>query len=501
MARNITPRDKDYSAWYQDVIAAAELAENSDVRGCMVIRPTGYAIWENIQSDLDRRFKETGHVNAYFPMFIPKSFLAREAAHVEGFAMECAVVTHYGLKAVKDGDHADVIVDENKVLEEALIIRPTSETIINATFAKWVQSWRDLPLLINQWANVCRWEMRTRLFLRTAEFLWQEGHTAHATADEAEAEARKMLDVYADFMREKMAMPVIRGKKTDSEKFAGAVHTYTVEAMMQNKWALQAGTSHNLGQNFAKAFGIQFQSKDGGLEHAWQTSWGVSTRLVGGLIMTHSDDDGLILPPELATTKVVIVPIWKNDAEMAKAREFTDKIVADLKHLGVKVDDRDEMRPGAKFFHWEQRGIPLRLEVGPKDIEKNQVLAVRRFDRQKRGISIDNLRAEIEAELTAIQTAMLQKALDFRAANTHVIDDYAEFQRRVNDEGGFYLCHWDGTAETEAKIKADTKATIRCLPFENELAGIPAAVDAEKPGKCMVSGNPSAHRVVLSRAY
>lgn len=486
----ITKRADDYSAWYGDVIEAAELAEHSDVRGCMVIRPNGYALWEAIQRDLDARFKATGVQNAYFPLFIPKSFLAKEASHVEGFAMECAVVTHYGLKAVRDGDHVDVVVDTSKPLEEPLIIRPTSETIINATFAKWVQSWRDLPLRINQWANVCRWEMRTRLFLRTAEFLWQEGHTAHATNEEAEAEAREKLDIYRDFMEGTLALPVIQGRKTDSERFAGADITYTVEAMMQNKWALQAGTSHNLGQNFSRAFGIKFQNKQGELAHAWQTSWGASTRLIGALIMAHSDDDGLVLPPKMAATKVVIVPIWKSDKEQAAVREFVNKLKADLAHLGVKVDDRDEMRPGEKFYHWERRGIPIRLEVGPKDMEKQAAMMVRRLDRVKRSVPVANLRAEIEKELDSLQKDMFSKALKFRQDNTFVCDDYTDFKKKI-ENGGFFLCHWDGTRETEAKIKEDTKATIRCLPLGAK----------DEAGKCMVTGKPSARRVIVARAY
>ncbi|MGE0433787.1 MAG: proline--tRNA ligase [Planctomycetota bacterium] len=489
MARNITPRAEDYSKWYGDIITAADMAEHSDVRGCMIIKPTGYAIWELMQADLDRRFKETGHVNAYFPMFIPKSYLAKEASHVEGFAMECAIVTHYGLKAVRNGDKVDVIVDPDKVLEEPLIVRPTSETIINAAYAKWVQSYRDLPILINQWANVCRWEMRTRLFLRTAEFLWQEGHTAHATHEEAEEEALKMLGVYSDFMHECMAVPVIRGKKSDSERFAGALHTYCVEAMMQNGWALQAGTSHHLGQNFARAFGTQFQNKDGQLEHVHQTSWGVSTRMIGALIMAHADDDGMVIPPRLAFNKVVIVPIWKKDDEKAAVLEFCDKLHAELKHLGCKIDDRD-IKPAQKFFHWEQRGVPMRLEVGPKDLAKNSVFATRRFDKEKKSISADGIRAAIEAELDGIQAAMLAKATTAREANTYVCDSYDEFKERV-EGGGFYLCHWDGTRETEAKVKEDTKATIRCIPFDAK----------EEAGKCMVSGKPSSRRVIYARAF
>ncbi len=493
MARNITPRAKDYSRWYTDVIAAAELADYSDVRGCMVIRPTGYAIWEKMQADLDRRFKETGHVNAYFPMYIPISFFAKEAEHVEGFAMECAVVTYYGLYTRKDENgKVEVLVDKNKELEEPLIVRPTSETIINSMYAKWVQSWRDLPILINQWANISRWEMRTRLFLRTSEFLWQEGHTAHATPEEAEEEALKMLGVYKDFMYELLAIPVYAGPKSESEKFPGANTTYTVEGIMQDGKALQMGTSHNLGQNFAKAFGIQFLDKNGKLQYAYQTSWGVSTRLIGAVIMAHSDDEGLVLPPKLAEPQVVIVPIWKSDTNKKEIIEYADEIFEALKKakISVKVDDRDEERPAQKFFFWEQKGVPIRVEVGPKDLQNKQAVLKRRLDRAKIIVSKDDVAAKIEEQLESLQKEMLEKALKFRDEHTIRVDNYDDFKQAL-EAGNCVLAHWDGTAETEAKIKEETKATIRCLPFD----------EPDEEGKDLLTGKPSKKRVLFARAY
>ncbi|MEM1055438.1 MAG: proline--tRNA ligase [Bacteroidota bacterium] len=494
MAERITPRDQDYAQWYQDIVRAAKLAETSPVRGSMVLPPNGYELWENMQRGLDGMFKATGHRNAYFPLFIPKSFLAKEAEHVEGFAKECAVVTHYRLKE-EDGD---LVVDPAAELEEPLVVRPTSETIIWDTYSKWIQSWRDLPILINQWANVVRWEMRTRLFLRTAEFLWQEGHTAHATEAEAVAETRQMLDVYATFAEEWMAMPVVKGVKTASERFPGAVDTYCIEALMQDGKALQAGTSHFLGQNFAKAFDCTFQNKDNEPEYVWATSWGVSTRLIGALIMTHSDDQGLVLPPRLAPTQVAIVPILKkngdNEAVLGAAREMRDVLM----NAGVRVilDDRDQYRPGWKFAQYEVEGVPVRLAIGPRDVKNGSVEMARRDTGEKQSVQRDAIAETVRETLDAIQTDLFQVALDRRAENTHVVDSYDRL-KEVVEAGGFALAHWDGTAETEARVKEETKATIRCLPFPGQFPG----VDTEEAGTDPVSGAPAASRVVYAKAY
>lgn len=490
MAKNITPRSTDYSRWYQDIIREAKLAEHAPVRGCMVIRPTGYALWENMQRVLDQMFKDTGHENAYFPLFIPKSFLSREASHVEGFAKECAVVTHSRLIA-KDGG---VDVDPDSKLEEELIVRPTSETIIWDTYRGWIQSYRDLPILINQWANVVRWEMRTRLFLRTMEFLWQEGHTAHATREEAVAESERMLEVYRVFAEEYMAMPVHTGVKTASERFAGAVDTYCIEAMMQDGKALQAGTSHFLGQNFAKAFDVKFQDNQSQLDYVWATSWGVSTRLIGGLIMTHSDDDGLVLPPRLAPTQVVIVPIWKNDEEKALVTEYATGILNQLKLAGIRVkfDDREQYKPGWKFAQYEVEGVPLRIAVGPRDAQNGMTELARRDTRSKELVSRDELLQTVNSLLEVIQTTLFETAKARRDALTSVADSYDEFKHILDDKGGFIYAHWDGTPETEAKIKEETKATIRCVPFNNPHS---------EPGTCMISGKPSQQRVLFARSY
>jgi prolyl-tRNA synthetase len=490
MAKELTPRSESYSQWYNDLVVKADLAENSAVRGCMVIKPYGYAIWEKMQAELDRMFKETGHVNAYFPLFIPKSFLSREADHVEGFAKECAVVTHYRLKNSPDGK--GVVVDPEAKLEEELIVRPTSETIIWNTYKNWIQSYRDLPILCNQWANVVRWEMRTRLFLRTAEFLWQEGHTAHETYEEAETETRKMLDVYAGFAENFMAMPVIKGVKSASERFAGAVDTYTIEALMQDGKALQSGTSHFLGQNFAKAFDVTFQTRDGKLDYVWASSWGVSTRLMGALIMSHSDDNGLVLPPKLAPFQVVIVPIFKGAEQLAQISAKVDEIIARLKSLGisVKYDNLDTKKPGWKFAEYELKGVPVRLAMGGRDLENNTVEVARRDTLTKETVSIDNVDTYIKNLLDDIQANIFQKAFDYRKENTVTVNSYEEFKEKIED-GGFILAHWDGTPETEAKIKEETKATIRCIPFEGD----------KTPGKCMVTGKPSAQRVLFARAY
>jgi prolyl-tRNA synthetase len=489
----ITPRAKDFSKWYQDVIRNGDLAEPAEVvKGCMVIKPHGYAIWEKIQQELDKRFKATGHKNAYFPLLIPLSFLAKEAAHVEGFAMECAVVTHTGLRAAGEGK-----IEVKNPLEEPYVIRPTSETIIGHYFAKWIQSHRDLPLLINQWANVMRWEMRTRMFLRTTEFLWQEGHTAHATHAEALEEVHRMLEVYADFAENVMAMPVVRGEKSQSERFAGALSTFSIEAMMQDGKALQAGTSHDLGQNFGKAFDVQFQNKEGAREYVWQTSWGVSTRLVGGLIMTHSDDAGLVLPPKLAPIHAAIIPIFKNDAEKTKVLEAAERLRREIADSGCEVvlDARDELRPGAKHFEWEQKGVPLRFELGPRDLEGGNCVMKRRDKdaKDKKVLPLDAVGAVILRELEDIQGCLYERAKGFRDAHTVKADSYEQFKEllEVNGVGNFVLAHWDGTPETEAKIKEETKATIRALPLRGE----------SEPGKCMVSGKPSARRVVFARAY
>lgn len=495
MADAITRRADDYSQWYLDIVKHAKLADYSPVRGCMIIRPNGYALWENMQRELDRMFKETGHENAYFPLFIPQSFLAREAEHVEGFAKECAVVTHSRLMLTDDGR---LVVDPASQLEENLIVRPTSETIIWDTYSRWIQSWRDLPILINQWANVVRWEMRTRLFLRTMEFLWQEGHTAHATREEAEAETRQMLDVYATFAEDFMAMPVLRGVKSASERFAGAVDTYCIEALMQDGKALQAGTSHFLGQNFAKAFNCQFQNRDNELEYVWATSWGVSTRLVGGLIMTHSDDQGLVLPPRLAPVQVVIIPIFRKDDERAAVLEAAERLEAELRRAGLRVKlDASDQRPGWKFNEYEVQGVPVRLAIGPRDVAQGQVELARRDTRTKESVPQQGLAARVRDTLEAIQQHLYDRALAFRRDMTTAVDSYDAFKEVLDDKGGFVLAHWDGTAETEARIKEETKATIRCIP----LPDVAAALGADEPGVDPVSGAPSQGRVVFARAY
>ena len=488
--KELTPRGVNYSQWYQDLVIKADLAENSAVRGCMVIKPYGYAIWEKMQRILDDMFKETGHVNAYFPLLIPKSFLSREAEHVEGFAKECAVVTHYRLKTNHDG--TGVVVDPEAKLEEELIIRPTSETIIWNTYRNWIQSYRDLPILCNQWANVMRWEMRTRLFLRTAEFLWQEGHTAHATREEAEIEARKMQQVYANFAENYMAMPVIKGVKSESERFAGALDTYTIEAMMQDGKALQAGTSHFLGQNFGKAFDVTFIDKNGKSDYAWATSWGVSTRLIGALIMSHSDDNGLVLPPHLAPIQVVIVPIYRSNEQLAQISEKVEGIVARLKALGVSVkyDDADNRKPGWKFAEYELKGVPVRLAMGGRDLENGTIEVMRRDTLEKETRSCEGIEAYVKNLLEEIQANIFQKALKHREERTIRVDTYDEFKEKI-EQGYFIMAHWDGTPETEERIKNETKATIRCLPLEGDMT----------PGKCMVTGKPSARRVLFARAY
>ena len=488
--KNLTKRSESYSAWYNELVVKADLAEQSAVRGCMVIKPYGYAIWEKMQSILDSMFKATGHQNAYFPLLIPKSFLCREAEHVEGFAKECAVVTHYRLKNDPDGN--GVVVDPEARLEEELIVRPTSETIIWNTYKNWINSYRDLPILCNQWANVMRWEMRTRMFLRTAEFLWQEGHTAHATKEEAEEEVVKMINVYADFAENYMAMPVIQGVKSANERFAGALDTYTIEAMMQDGKALQSGTSHFLGQNFAKAFDVKFINKNNELEYVWATSWGVSTRLMGALIMTHSDDNGLVLPPKLAPIQVVIIPIYKNDEQLQLINSKVNPIVEELRRRGisVKYDDADNKRPGFKFADYELKGVPVRLAIGARDLENGTVEVMRRDTLEKETISIDNIEDKIANLLDDIQANIFKKAYDYREAHTTIVDTYEEFKEKI-EEGGFILAHWDGTIETEEKIKEETKATIRCIPLEGD----------KTPGKCMVTGRPSAQRVIFARAY
>ncbi len=488
--KELTKRSENYSQWYNDLVVKADLAEQSPVRGCMVIKPYGYAIWEKMQRILDDKFKETGHHNAYFPLLIPKSYLSREAEHVEGFAKECAIVTHYRLKNSPDG--SGVVVDPEAKLEEELIIRPTSETIIWSTYKNWIQSYRDLPILCNQWANVMRWEMRTRLFLRTAEFLWQEGHTAHATREEAEAEAVKMLHVYADFAEKVMAVPVITGVKTANERFAGAIDTYTIEAMMQDGKALQSGTSHFLGQNFAKAFDVQFIDKNNKLDYVWATSWGVSTRLMGALIMCHSDDNGLVLPPALAPTQVVIVPIYKSQEQLAEIDAKVAPLVDKLKSMGisVKYDNSDNKRPGFKFADYELKGIPVRLVMGGRDLENNTVEVMRRDTLEKETMSFDGIEEHVAQLLKDIQSNIYDKALKFREAHTITVDTYDEFKERIED-GVFILAHWDGTSETEEKIKEETKATIRCIPLHGD----------KTPGKCMVTGKPSAQRVLFARSY
>ena len=487
--KNLTKRSEDYSKWYNELVVKAELAEQADVRGCMVIRPYGYAIWEKMQRVLDDMFKETGVQNAYFPLLIPKSFLSKEAEHVEGFAKECAVVTHYRLKT--NETHDGVVVDPAAKLEEELIIRPTSETIIWNTYKNWIKSYRDLRILCNQWCNVMRWEMRTRLFLRTSEFLWQEGHTAHATRKEAEDRAKQMLKVYAKFAEDYMAVPVIQGVKSETERFAGALDTYTIEAMMQDGKALQSGTSHFLGQNFGKAFDVQFLNKDNKVEYAWATSWGVSTRLMGALIMTHSDDNGLVLPPKLAPLQVVIIPIGKGD-QMAMLDEKAEAIVKNLKAMGisVKYDNADNKRPGFKFADYELKGVPVRLVLGARDLEKGLVEVMRRDTLEKENVSVEGIEEHIKNLLDDIQANIYKKAIDYRDAHIYECDNYDEFKERIKD-GGFFLCHWDGTEETEARIKEDTQATIRCVPFMFE----------QTEGVDMVSGKPAKQRVLIARAY
>lgn len=490
MGKNLTSRAEDYSKWYNELVIKADLAENSGVRGSMVIKPYGFSIWEMMQKELDQMFKETGHRNAYFPLFIPKSYFSKEASHVDGFAKECAVVTHYRLKTAEDGS---IVVDEKAKLEEELIVRPTSETIIWDTYRKWIQSYRDLPILINQWANVVRWEMRTRLFLRTAEFLWQEGHTAHATEKEAIAEAEQMMHVYADFAENFMGVPVIKGTKSANERFAGALETYCIEAMMQDGKALQAGTSHFLGQNFAKAFDVKFSDKDGSLNHVWATSWGVSTRLMGALIMTHSDDNGLVLPPRLAPDQVVIVPIYRNEQEydqtVSKGKELVD--VLRRKGIRVTLDSRDTYKPGWKFNEYELKGVPVRIGLGPKDLENKTYEIARRDTLSKELVPEDRAVQHIESLLIDIQDNLYQKALDMRTSLTNEAEDYDSFKELLEDKGGFVLAHWDGTPETEERIKNETKATIRCIPLSGP----------QTPGKCILTGRDSARKVVFARAY
>ncbi len=490
MAKGLPKRTENYSEWYNEIVKRADLAENSSVRGCMVIKPYGFAIWEKMQRALDDMFKETGHVNAYFPLFVPKSFLEKEEEHAEGFAKECAVVTHYRLKANPDGK--GLVVDPNAKLEEELIVRPTSETVIWNTYKGWIQSWRDLPILVNQWCNVVRWEMRTRLFLRTAEFLWQEGHTAHATREEAVEETERMLGVYARFAEEWMALPVIQGTKTASERFAGAEDTLCIEAMMQDGKALQSGTSHFLGQNFAKSFDVKFVNKENQLEYAWATSWGVSTRMMGALVMAHSDDHGLVLPPKLAPIQVVIVPIYKTPEELAVISETVDPIVKELKAAGVivKYDDADNQRSGWKFAEYELRGVPVRLGLGSRDLENGTIEVARRDNLTKESVAIEGVVEHVKVLLDEIQANLFDRALKFREENTHIIDTWEDFKTQI-ERGGFIMSHWDGTAETEEKIKEETKATIRCIPFNS----------ITEMGKCVYSGKDSARRVVFARAY
>jgi len=492
MAKDFSTRAEDYSKWYNDIVAKADLAEHSAVRGCMVIKPHGFAIWEKMQAALDKMFKDTGHVNAYFPLFVPKSFLEKEEGHAEGFAKECAVVTHYRLKADPE-QKGKLIVDQDAELEEELIIRPTSEAVIWNTYKGWIQSYRDLPLLVNQWANVVRWEMRTRLFLRTAEFLWQEGHTAHATAEEAVAETEKMLNVYAEFAEKYMALPVIKGVKTANERFAGALETYCIEALMQDGKALQAGTSHFLGQNFAKAFDVKFTSKEGKLDYVWATSWGVSTRLIGALIMAHSDDNGLVLPPKLAPVQVVIVPIYKGEEELGRISEkaLQIKTALEQKGISVKYDDRDTQRPGWKFAEYEMKGIPVRIAIGPKDLANGTVEVARRDTLEKESLKMIDLDTKVHHLLDNIQNNLYQKALTFRDENIHRVDSYDEFKKVLEDKGGFILAHWDGSSATEERIKEETKATIRCIPLDMK----------KESGTCMVTGKPSLQRVLFAKAY
>ena len=488
MSKKITSRSEDYSQWYNDIVQHAELAENSGVRGCMVIKPYGYAIWEKMQAELDRKFKATGHVNAYFPLFIPKSYFSKEADHVDGFAKECAVVTHYRLKNSDKG----IVVDDDAKLEEELIVRPTSETIIWDTYRKWIQSYRDLPLLINQWANVVRWEMRTRLFLRTAEFLWQEGHTAHATKNEALEETEKIINLYSDFAQDFMAMPVTIGAKSETERFAGALETYTIEALMQDGKALQAGTSHFLGQNFAKAFDVKFATKEGKQDYVWATSWGVSTRLMGALIMTHSDDKGLVLPPKLAPFQVVIVPIYKSEEELTIISEKVDLVKNNLegKGISVKFDDRKTHKPGWKFAEYELKGVPVRLAMGMRDIENNTIEVARRDTLEKQTYNIENIEDIVYNLLEEIQSNLFLKANNFRKENTYTAESYDEFKQLI-EKGGFVYAHWDGTSESEEKIKNETKATIRCIPL----------VSDKEEGLCIISQKKSAQKVLFAKAY
>ena len=490
MAKNLTKRSEDYSKWYNDLVINADLAENSGVRGCMVIKPYGYSIWEKMQAELDRMFKETGHQNAYFPLFIPKSYFSKEASHVDGFAKECAVVTHYRLK--EDGA-GGVMVDPDAKLEEELIVRPTSETIIWDTYRKWIQSYRDLPLLVNQWANVVRWEMRTRLFLRTAEFLWQEGHTAHATKKEAIEETEQMVNIYADFVEEFMAVPVIKGFKTASERFAGAEETYCIEALMQDGKALQAGTSHFLGQNFAKAFDVKFTAKDGKQDFVWATSWGVSTRLMGALIMTHSDDHGLVLPPKLAPNQVVIVPIYRSEEQFDLVSDVAKEVMKELRAKGIRVkfDNRDTHKPGWKFNEYELKGVPVRLAIGPRDVENGTLELARRDTLTKETISRKEVVTTVVELMDEIQNNLYNKAVDYRSKNTTEVNSYDEFKEVLNSKGGFILAHWDGTSGTEEKIKNETKATIRCIPLDAK----------EELGSCMVTGKPSIKKVLFAKAY
>lgn len=492
MAKQITPRSENYSQWYNDLVVKADLAEQSAVRGCMVIKPYGYAIWEKMQAALDAAFKKTGVKNAYFPLFIPKSFFSREAEHVAGFAKECAVVTHHRL--MNDPDGTGVVVDPDAKLEEELIVRPTSETIIWSTYKNWIKSWRDLPILCNQWCNVVRWEMRTRPFLRTTEFLWQEGHTAHSSAEEAQAKTEQMVGVYADFARNVMAMPVIVGHKSPNERFAGALDTLTIEAMMQDGKALQAGTSHFLGQNFAKSFDVQYADKDGSLQYVWATSWGVSTRLMGALIMAHGDDNGLVLPPSLAPIQVVMVPIYKTDEERSRVLEQFESIKKELEAKGhsVEIDDRDTLRPGFKFAEWELKGVPVRIAMGARDLENGSIEVARRDTLEKATLPIEGIAEHVDSLLDDIQKGIYEKALSFRDANIRKCDSWEEFKQEIT-KGGFLLCHWDGTAETEQKIKDETKATIRCIPADSCVC--------EEEGVDIYSGKPSHRRVVFAIAY
>ncbi len=491
MAKNFTSRATDFSKWYNELVIKADLAQNSDVRGCMIIKPYGYSIWECLQQELDRKFKETGHLNAYFPLLVPKSYLSKEAKHIEGFAKECAVVTHYRLKTNESGD--GVVVDSDAKLEEELIIRPTSETIIWNTFKGWIESYRDLPLLINQWANVMRWEMRTRMFLRTSEFLWQEGHTAHATEIEAVNETRTMLNVYADFLENYMAIPVIKGVKTENERFPGALDTYCVEALMQDGKALQAGTSHFLGQKFSESFDVKFSDKDGKQKYVWGTSWGVSTRLIGGLIMTHSDDEGLVLPPKLAPIQVVIIPIYKGEEQLKVISDRLAPVIKSLRSKGIRVkfDDRDTQRPGWKFAQYEFQGVPIRLALGSRDLEAGNIEVARRDEKSKEVIAFDRIVDYVDKLLEEIQDNLFKKALNHRSDHTTDVDSYDEFKKIIAKKGGFVSAHWDGTIETELRIKDETSATIRCIPLDSN----------ELPGICIFSGNPSKQKVLFAKAY